>query len=71
MESNQPLLNEIDINLEPLDIKLEPINITFSPFGNITLNPIEVNLNPLPVKLDNTLFEELDFTSFEDLGGLV
>lgn len=70
MKSNQPLISEMDINLEFLDIKLDPIDITLNPLRDITLNPIDVNLQTLSANLDNTLFDGLDLTSFEDVGGL-
>ena len=71
MESKQPLLSEMDINLEVLDIELDPIEITLSPLPEIKLTPIDVDLKPLPINLDNTLFDGLELTSFEDLGDLV
>ena len=70
MQNKQPLLSEMDSNLEFLDIELKPIEITLNPLTDITLNPIDVNLQTLPVHL-NPLFEGLTLTSFEDLGGLV
>ena len=48
--------NSLDITLNPLDVKL---------------NFIDVTLETIPVSLDNTLFDGLKLTSFEELGGLV
>ena len=71
MKTNNPRLNEMDSTLNFLDIKLESIPITLTPIKDITLNPIDVTLQTLPVNLDNTLFNGVELTSFEDLGGLV
>ena len=80
MKSNQPLLEVMDINLDHFqDIKLEPLEIgDLTPLEveevtlpKIELEPLDIELEPLPVNLDNTLFEDLDLTHFEELGGLV
>lgn len=80
MKNNQPLLDVMDINLDHFqDIKLEPLEIgDLTPLEveevklpKIELEPLDIELEPLPVNLDNTLFEDLDLTHFEELGGLV
>lgn len=71
MKSKDSLVSEMDINLQIIDIKLKPLDIKLEPFPEIKLTPIDVNLQPIPVNLDNTLFDGIELTSFEDLGGLV
>lgn len=46
------------------------LEVTFNPL-DVKLNFIDVTLETIPVSLDNTLFDGLKLTSFEELGGLV
>lgn len=80
MKTNQPLLDVMDINLdhfqniklEPLEIgDLTPLEVEEVKLPKIELEPLDIELKPLAVNLDNTLFEDIDLTHFEELGGLV
>ena len=79
MKSN-PNVNDLDITLDFQDIALEPLEVgELEPLEVEDLEPLDITLEPLDINLDNTLFDDIELstwgdielTSFEELGGLV